>query len=119
MPLIPLSKQDLHDLKAKKDDETRRNAIQAIITRIYETVKRLAETTGRTVYRDPLPLARGPSPPGSEHILTGSQLYRLYFEDIVTELKELFPDCKVEYGSNTHGLSIPVDVEEYLLIDWS
>jgi hypothetical protein len=119
MSLTPISKQELHDLKAKKDDETRRNAIQAIITRIYETVKRLAETTGRTVYRDPLPLARGPSPPGSEHILTGSQLYRLHFEDIVTELKQLFPGCKVEYGSNTHGLSIPVDVEEYLLIDWS
>lgn len=119
MSLIPISKQELGTLKAKKDDEVRRNAIQAIITRIYETVKRLAETTERTSYRDPLPLLRCPSPPGSEHILTGNQLYRLHFEDIVTELKQLFPDCKVEYGSNTHGLSIPVDVEEYLLIDWS
>lgn len=119
MSLTPLSKQELHDLKAKKDDETRRNAIQAIITRIYETVKRLAETTGRTSYRDPLSMSRDPLNPGSEHILTGNQLYRLHFEDIVTELKLLFPDCKVEYGSNTKGLSVPVDVEEYLLIDWS
>ena len=119
MPLTPMSKQELHSLKAKKDDETRRNAIQAIITRLYETVKRLAETTGRTSYRDPLPQLRDPINPGSEHILTGNQLYRLYFDEIVTELKQLFPDCRVEYGSNTHGLSIPVDVEEYLLIDWS
>jgi len=119
MPLTPISKQDLHSMKAKKDDETRRNAIQSIIARIYETVKRLAETTGRTSYRDPLPMSRDPVTPGSEYILTGNHLYRLYFEDIVTELKQLFPDCKVEYGSNTHGLSIPVDVEEYLLIDWS
>jgi len=119
MSLIPLSKQELHSLKTKKDDETRRNAIQAIIIRIYETVKRLAETTSRTSYRDPLVLLRDPAIPGSEHILTGNQLYRLHFDEIVTELKQLFPDCKVEYGSNTKGLSIPVDVEEYLLIDWS
>ena len=114
-----MSKQELHRLKAKKDDETRRNAIQAIITRIYETVKRLAETTDRTSYRDPLPPSREPVTAGSEPILVGNNVYRLHFEDIVTELKQLFPGCKVEYGSNTHGLSVPVDVEEYLLIDWS
>jgi hypothetical protein len=119
MSLTPISKQELHSLKAKKDDETRRNAIQAIITRLYETVKRLAETTGRTSYRDPLPHIRDPASPGSEHILTGNQLYRVHFDEIVTELKQLFPDCRVEYGSNTYGLSIPVDVQEYLLIDWS
>ena len=119
MPLIPISKQELGTLKAKKDDEVRRNAIQAIITRIYETVKRLAETTGRTSYRDPLLSSRDPVMIGSEPITIGNNVYRLHFEEIVTELKHLFPDCKVEYGSNTQGLSIPVNVEEYLLIDWS
>jgi hypothetical protein len=55
MSLAPISRQQLLDFKAKKDEEDRLNRINHIVKIIYEHCIHVANRTNETYYNYPVP----------------------------------------------------------------
>lgn len=101
MSLIPMSRDTLRLLKAKKDDKVRIEKINHCIYGLYQGIHRQAETTTNTSFQFPLPpfpVSRKTGLPVPE-----PEFYRDNMSDILRELQILFPDCTVERATMTRG----------------
>ncbi len=90
----PVSREYLRGLKAQKDEETRIQFIEQIVSHIYSFVKQSAEKGTETSYN---------------HQITGrfENAYQIKIifniHDILTRLRSLFPDSSVEYKTLSRG----------------
>jgi len=85
----PISKNDLQQLKAKTDEQNRLNHINQIVNNIYSTVINQAKTQTITSYKHQL--QHDPS------------FYEKNKDDIINNLKTLFPDCSIDYKMLSRG----------------
>jgi len=111
----PITADTLRGLKAKKDEDIRRFQIQTLTKIIYEEAVAVASTTIRTSYEHPACY----EPRNSE--------------EIITALRDLFPDCRVSMKKFIQTLGVPVQLIEvdnlrifadksahdYIVVDWS
>ena len=134
--------------KAQKDEETRNLKIDTIVKKIYDEAVRFAELNSETVFRvkyvstfDALPALPYMLPPSTYYQLKiGRDDVEPNKEEILSRLRILFPDSKVEYkkvsiakgkGGKEFDISTLDDnilqlidirqstTEEYIVIDWS
>lgn len=88
----PFSRNDLQQLKAKTDEENRLKQISIIVNQIYSTVINQARTQTITSYNYQIP----------QH--TPNQIfYENNKDDIISNLKTLFPDCSIDYKMLSRG----------------
>jgi len=86
----PISRIDLQQLKAKKDEQNRLNQINQIINNIYYAVVNVAESQIITSYNHQIHLQN-------------STFYEKNKDDIISGLKTLFPDCLIDYKMLSRG----------------
>ena len=121
MSLQPMMRSKLSGLKAERDEEMRCQQIQRIIHIIYNSVINLASTSTNTSYKKELEL--------TPFIITNMQ-------DILSELRVIFPDCLVKNTLCARGNDGQIyDISkidekmlafinkqqsaEYIVVDWS
>ena len=88
MSLMPITRDEMRGLKAKKDEENRLREINILVNNIYtwtiQTAQRTSELSFKYHIRDPT--------------------HEKYITDILSALQVLFPDCLVEYKNQCQGL---------------
>lgn len=86
----PISRNDLQQLKAKTDEESRLQSINRIVNNIYMQLTTQAKTNIKTSY--------------NHHIQQHeSIIYEKNKDDIINGLKTLFPDCSIDYKMLSRG----------------
>lgn len=85
----PISRIDLQQLKAKKDEQNRLNQINQIVNHIYSVVVNVAGSKIVTSYNHPIPRQ--------------AEFYEKNKDDIINGLKTLFPDCLIDYKMLSRG----------------
>ena len=132
--------------KAQKDEETRNLKIESIVKKIYKEAVQFAELNSETIFRvkyvsTMVDLNYGMLPPSTYYQLKiGRDDVEPNKEEILSRLRCLFPDSKVEYkkvsiakgkGGKEFDISTLDDnilqlidirqstTEEYIVIDWS
>ena len=85
----PISRIDLQQLKAKKDEQRRLNQINQIVNQIYSAVISVAESQIVTSYNHQIPRQ--------------DEFYDENKDDIISGLKTLFPDCLIDYKMLSRG----------------
>jgi hypothetical protein len=149
MSLTPFSRNAMRELKANKDEEAHIMMINLLVKQFYQETVRFAERNKQTFYKIninnnnsyysiKLPSNSNSSYP---HDLGIPREYATeHMEEILTHLRNLFPDCVVEYkkvsmarGRDGKEYDISalddkmrpfIDVrqartEEHIVIDWS
>ena len=129
MSNTPISRESMRGLKAKIQEEARIARINSIVDYIYRDAVRIATQIDESSCLYNL----------SEHG-TPLDFYRENMEEIIKDLKSLFPDCVVEYKtlktvtarngkkydiskidkdniSDIRGRS--TEIGEYIVVDWS
>lgn len=95
--LQPISRIDLQQLKAKKDEQNRLNQINQIVNQIYSAVVTIAETKIVTSYNYQI----------QQQQFQSNQPNQIFYEknkdDIISGLKTLFPDCSIDYKMLSRG----------------
>jgi len=86
----PFSRQELKQLKAKKDEQNRLNEINQIVNHIYSSVVSVAESKTITSYNYQI----------QQHYSTFCEKNK---DDIINGLKTLFPDCSIDYKMLSRG----------------
>ena len=85
---MPITRDEMRGLKAKKDEENRLREINILVNNIYtwtiQTAQRTSELSFKYHIRDPT--------------------HEKYITDILSALQVLFPDCLVEYKNQCQGL---------------
>ena len=93
----PISRIDLQQLKAKKDEQNRLNQINQIVNNIYYAVVTIAETKIVTSYNYQI----------QQQQFQSNQPNQIFYEknkdDIISSLKTLFPDCSIDYKMLSRG----------------
>ena len=93
----PFSRQELQQLKAKKDEQNRLNQINQIVNHIYSSVVSVAESKTITSYNYQI----------QQHPSRSDQPTQIFCEknkdDIINGLKTLFPDCSIDYKMLSRG----------------
>jgi hypothetical protein len=79
----PISRIDLQQLKAKKDEQNRLNQINQIVNQIYSAVVNVAGSQTITVH--------------NYRIQSCAEFYEKNKDDIISGLKTLFTDCSIDY----------------------
>jgi hypothetical protein len=145
MSLTPFTREQMRAFKAQKDEETRNLKIDTIVKKIYDEAVRFAELNSETVFR----VKYLNSTDNLNYMIPISTYYQLKIkreeveankEEILSRLRILFPDSKVEYkkvsiakgkGGKEFDISTLDDnilqlidirqstTEEYIVIDWS
>ena len=87
----PISKNDLQQLKAKTDEQNRLNNINQIVNTIYSNVTNQAKTQTITSYKHQLQQQFDPI------------FCEKNKDDIINNLKILFPDCSIDYKMLSRG----------------
>ena len=87
----PISRIDLQQLKAKKDEQNRLNQINQIVNNIYYAVVTVAESKIVTSYNHQIQHNGDPT------------FYEKNKDDIISGLKTLFPDCLIDYKMLSRG----------------
>jgi hypothetical protein len=148
MSLTPFSREKMRAFKANKDEEAHILKIHSIVKQLYEETVRFAERNEETIYKINMS-NRGyyhiklPSNSNSSYhhdLHIPMEYVREHMEEILTHLRNLFPDCVVEYKKVTLARSRDgkeydvttmddklrafIDVrqsrtEEYIMIDWT
>ena len=138
--MIPISRETLRGLKAKKDEEIRREKIKNCVAGLYRAVICTAETTTETSYKMTLPQEEQRYDKTTKTTVKIPEFHRVNIADILSGLKELLPDCTVELVTLTRGQdgqlydiskmdekflqfafhpSFKMQAQEYIVIDWS
>lgn len=119
----PFSRNDLQQLKAKTDEQTRLTQINNTVSNIYHELINQAKTKTITSYNYQI------------HQQC-SALYEKNKDDIINGLKTLFPDCSIDYKMLSRGndgkMYDITNIDEkmkpfinrqndqtYIVIDWS
>jgi hypothetical protein len=89
MSLNPISRDEMRQRKAVRDEALRAQQVSQFIRQIYNNATQIADSTSETVYRFD---ARQTN---IQHILMANM------DEIINSLRTLFPDCLVEYKSVT------------------
>lgn len=118
MSYSPMFRETLRLLKSKRDAEMRITKINGIVCDIYINTVKLAETTGAKMYAYPevyifennIQYKKSDDEALSQFILEN-------IVDIMNNLRELFPDSKIDYKSLgvIYNNIIEIDIEK---IDW-
>jgi len=104
---IPMSRDEMRGLKAKKDEELRIQKITSCVQMIYNQAVGTAKTSTITTYSfdiDPnqtrlrIPINAPMHPPNSEY-----QFYKDNMEEILSGLQDLFPGCTVKLAKMCTG----------------
>ena len=89
MSLTPISRDEMRQRKAVKDEAIRVQHVSSFVKQIYNSATQIADSTADTVYRfDATPLLQQP-------ILMANM------DEIIQNLRNLFPGCVVGYKSIT------------------
>ena len=88
MSLMPITRDEMRGLKAKKDEENRLREINDTVNNIYTRTIQAAQYTSELSFKYHI---RGPT-------------HEKYITDILSALQVLFPDCLVEYKNQCQGL---------------
>ena len=99
MSLPPLSRNTLRILKAQTDEEMRLEQIKKCVSDIYQAIRSQAKFTTDTSYKYTVP----PFPISKITRLPLPEFHRDNMNDILRELKILFPDCTVEFTMLMRG----------------
>lgn len=103
-PDLPrLSRDDMHQLKARKDEEIRQEIINNAVRRIYKGAVQAAQNEPKTRYKHDLKMTLY-----QIQSVTTDETCKKNIETIVSRVKALFPGCGVEQTSSG-----------YLSIDWT
>jgi len=103
-PDLPrLSRDDMHQLKARKDEEIRQEIINNAVRRIYKGAVQAAQNEPKTRYKHDLKMTLY-----QMQSVTTDETCKKNLETIVSRVKALFPGCGVEQTSSG-----------YLSIDWT
>jgi len=133
MSLVPMNRETLLSLKAKKDEDARQTRIGQIVNTIYTHTVHVAEVTTRTCYEHQVPLSNvysrstDPCPfhmNNMDKILT--KLQALFPDAIVTNKRMVMGRDKVLYDianiKSHHDAVLPflnIDSSQlYIVIDW-
>jgi len=105
---IPMSRDEMRGLKAKRDEEFRIDKVVNCIKNIYNQAVSLAKTTTLTTYSfdiDPqqtrqrlIPMNAPMNPANSEY-----QFYKDNMEEILSGLQDFFPGCTVKLAKMCVG----------------
>lgn len=88
----PISRNDLQQLKLKTDEQNRVNQINQIVNHIYSTVINQAKTQTITTYNYHI-----------QRHLHNQIFYEQNKDDIISNLKILFPDSSIDYKILSRG----------------
>jgi hypothetical protein len=89
MSLNPISRDEMRQRKAVRDEALRAQQVSQFVRQIYNNATQIADSTSETVYRFD---ARQTN---VQHILMANM------DEIINSLRTLFPGCLVEYKSIT------------------
>jgi hypothetical protein len=89
MSLNPISRDEMRQRKAARDEALRAQQVSQFVKQIYTSATQYADTTSGTVYR--FNTAQGQLQP----IIMGNM------DEIIKTLRELFPGCYIEYKTVT------------------
>ena len=99
----PITREQMRNLKAETDRINRRGTVRRYVNNYYATIRQFAASKTETKHF--INTMDEPRP--------GNEL----FDDIVIELRTLFPGCLVEYRE-TRNMNNRV-IESGILVDWS
>ena len=108
----PITRERMRILKSENDLAKRSRDIKTFVKQYYDIVKYIASNKNVTKHFIDISSARN----GILQINNGVSLSDL-IEDIMDELRTLFPGCIVEYHE-TRNMSNQV-IESGILVDWS
>ena len=128
MSLKPMNRESMLGLKAKKDEEMRLEKIKIRVKYIYTQAVYHAENFKSTFYNYHIDQWHNPN--------ADNLFYMNNMEEILRDLQNLFPDCRVKYtkmfegsdgkmydilenDSNILPLISPQHIYESIVIDWS
>lgn len=106
MSLIPVSRKEMREAKAKNDYAIRVHLIDSIVSQIYAPAVRQAKTLDLRSYTYPL----GDTTYHNNGLHT-SEAVNAVIPDIISRLQELFPGCTVSF--------VNIQMQDYIVIDWS
>ena len=109
----PITRERMRILKSENDLAKRYRDIKTFVKHYYDMVKYIATNTNVTKHFIDIRSARN----GIPTITSGVSLSDL-IEDIMAELRTLFPGCRVAYHETKHMASNQV-IESGILVDWS
>jgi len=129
MSLNPITRQQLLDMKAKKEEDERIFRLNELIKMIYEHCLHVANKTSETYYHYPIPRY-------IKNFESPDPFYIKNMDTIIDNLKKLFPDSIVKHAlmakdknntlydiSNIDNKTLAIiDValnESYIIIDWT
>jgi len=89
MSLNPISRDEMRQRKAVRDEALRAQQVSQFVRNIYNNATQIADATSETVYRFDARQTQ------HQHILMANM------DEIINSLRALFPGCLVEYKSIT------------------
>jgi hypothetical protein len=150
MSLTPFTRECLRLLNRQKDEEGRGRRLEQIIKEIYTNTVQFAERKSETVYRYSLinnynPVSIPSTIPSAHHLHfiqfpINKEFIVGNMDEILTRLRNLFPDCSVEYKNISMAMgrdgkeydisslddklrpfidTSRAQTREYIVIDWS
>ena len=121
MSLTPLTRENMREIKARKDEELnkiKRANIDSVVEGIYMGVLKFAEVSELTTYKLRINTPYGIAGMSKEFTIA-------HMKEILKGLQTLFPDSSVEYKKET-VLRDSRDIREYddlmneiIVIDWT
>lgn len=129
--LVPITRQEMRNLKCQVDEEIRLEKVQNIIRDIYTNVTNYARSNTNTTYEYKVPHPQEKSPDRYSN-----EFYIKNMIEILTKLEKLFPDCSVSHSVLARGrdgrlydvsklddtiipLVTNVLTNSYIVIDWT
>lgn len=90
MSLNPISRDEMRQRKAVKDEANRVLQVSTFVKHIYNGASSFADTSSETIYRF-----------DAQHLQQHQPIIMANMEEIIQNLRNLFPGCLVEYKSVT------------------
>ena len=108
MSLTPISRDEMRQRKPARDIAVSAQYISQLVKKIYNGATQIADTTKDTVYRyEPSPNTH------DEHVLI------TYKDDVIQNLRFLFPDCLVEHKSGVIQGAYQKIQTNSIIVDWT
>lgn len=85
MSLNPISRDEMRQRKAVKDETLRAQQVLRFVQQIYNSATQYADTTSATVYRF------------DANLIQHQPIIMANMDEIIQNLRTLFPGCNVEY----------------------
>ena len=93
----PMLRDEMRSLKAKTDEENRVRGVEQYVKIMYEAIIQLAKTSTKTQWRAEFHNGQGCLALDCKFIITN-------IDDILRGLRNLFPDCSVDFKSVTKAM---------------